>query len=123
MPHCPPGSSVCIAMVSIGHHRHVSSGGGFGVLVRCASPHFRHGPCTNTVMSETEHGPADAFPNEACRTCYLGHLLNLSECLVESPDQCPFVMRHGQEFFCQHPDCRRFEKPVQNPKGSSVDQT
>src|ERR1017187_3244916 len=30
MPHCPPGSSVCIAPVSIRHHRHVSSGGGLG---------------------------------------------------------------------------------------------
>src|ERR1017187_4234927 len=27
IPHCPPGSSVCIAPVSIGHHRRVSSGG------------------------------------------------------------------------------------------------
>ena len=52
------------------------------------------------------------LPNpEICRTRYLGHVINLCECLVNNPNRCPYVLRFGEGVFCRHPDGRKFEKP------------
>jgi hypothetical protein len=47
--------------------------------------------------------------SERCRTVYLGQLFNLSECLVESPGQCPFALPFGHILLCGRRDCRKFE--------------
>jgi hypothetical protein len=54
------------------------------------------------------------LPNpRLCQTRYLGRILDLSECLVRSPDRCPYVHSVESSWFCHHPDCREFEKPAQ----------
>jgi CheY-like chemotaxis protein len=45
-----------------------------------------------------------------CRTRYLGRRLNLSECLVSCPDDCPYVSQYKQSSFCLHIDRRTFER-------------
>ena len=53
------------------------------------------------------------LPNpELCRTRYLGRILNLSECLVKSPLHCPYAHQAENNWFCHHPECRKFERPI-----------
>lgn len=66
-------------------------------------------------MPKTEQRTVTALPNESCRTRYLGSALNLSECLVKSPQQCPHVTTCEQSFFCRHPNSRKFEESVLKP--------
>src|ERR1035437_7491221 len=47
---------------------------------------------------------------EKCRTTYLGQALDLSECLMENPDDCEFAVSFGFGVYCYHSDQRRFEK-------------
>jgi hypothetical protein len=62
-------------------------------------------------MTETNLKP---LPDpKVCRTRYLGKILNLSECLVESPAHCPYAHKVELSWFCRHPDCRKFEKSAQ----------
>jgi hypothetical protein len=50
---------------------------------------------------------------ERCRTLYLGRLFDLSECLVEEPNRCPYALEFGDILVCWHPDRRKFERPPQ----------
>jgi len=47
-------------------------------------------------------------PN-VCRTRVLKPVA-LVECLVDSPQQCAYVLVYGNDFFCRHPDGRSFAK-------------
>ena len=61
-------------------------------------------------MTETFFKP---LPDPSlCQTRFLGHILELSECAVPSPFRCPYARQVENSFFCCHPDCRKFEKPV-----------
>ncbi|HTS19027.1 MAG TPA: hypothetical protein VMP11_15745 [Verrucomicrobiae bacterium] len=62
-------------------------------------------------MSESNENESGFLPDpRVCRTRVL-KAVALVECLVKSPQRCPYVLAFGTDFFCQHPDCREFEKP------------
>lgn len=64
---------------------------------------------TNRMSDEMQRFP-DA---ENCRTRYLGPILGLSECLVESLDRCPYALKFATDYFCRHPGRKNFETPSQ----------
>jgi len=58
-----------------------------------------------------------SLPNpEVCQTRCMSE--GISDCLVKDPWTCPYALRFGEGFFCQHPDAPRFERP---PSSSSWD--
>ena len=62
-------------------------------------------------MKDRADGKRELFPNlEVCCTQLL-HPLGLVECLVKSPERCPYALAFGGDFFCQHPDGLNFAKP------------
>ena len=47
---------------------------------------------------------------EICRTACEEQFAVSSNCLVENPDSCGFVVRLGSGVYCYHPDRLSFEK-------------
>ena len=61
------------------------------------------------MQTSKQTGNRHENPTEECQTRYLGRLFNLSECLVETPGQCPFALAFGDVVLCGHPVGRKFE--------------
>jgi hypothetical protein len=61
-------------------------------------------------MTESQSDEFGRLPKTgACVTQFL-EPVGLVECLVKSPQKCPYALAFGDGFFCQHPDCREFLK-------------
>jgi hypothetical protein len=62
-------------------------------------------------MTDARNGKSESLPDpKACVTRRL-EPVGLVECLVGSPQRCPYVLAFEDGFFCQHPDCQEFTKP------------
>jgi hypothetical protein len=62
-------------------------------------------------MKEQADSKRQLFPDlEVCRTRLL-EPVGLVECLVGSPEKCPYALAFGGDYFCQHPDCLTFTRP------------
>jgi len=64
---------------------------------------------SRSMTNNTVSGHKCLPDTEICRTGYVMQS-DLSQCLVESPDTCPYATRFGSGVICRHPDRRRFEK-------------
>ena len=62
-------------------------------------------------MNGHADGEGRLYPDlEICRTRFL-QPVGLVECLVKSPEECPYALAFGGDFFCRHPDGLSFAKP------------
>ncbi len=61
-------------------------------------------------MTESRIDEFGLLPNPGACMTQLLEPVGLVECLVKSPQRCPYVLAFGDGFFCQHPDCRKFAK-------------
>jgi hypothetical protein len=61
-------------------------------------------------MTDHQEGETNLLPDP--KVCVTQRLepVGLVECLVKSPQRCPYVLAFGDGFFCRHPDCHKFAK-------------
>ncbi|MGO9245229.1 MAG: hypothetical protein ACLPT4_01970 [Verrucomicrobiia bacterium] len=61
-------------------------------------------------MTDRRKGESDLLPDPKVCVTRLLVPVGLVECLVGTPQGCPYALAFGDSFFCQHPDCHHFTR-------------
>jgi len=68
-----------------------------------------------TDASKAAHHQVRRLPDPAICRARNVNLTGFSLCLVEHPATCEHAVSYGREYYCKHPDRRRFERPSDKP--------